>query len=90
MSTDWVEEAKKEQIEVEVEEQTTAATAAAAAAAAAADVNQLDQKVTPRVWIENIYGNQHDASQSLSPCLSFTFSMISFQLDLTVRYIGSI
>ena len=35
MSTDWVEEAKKEQIEVEVEEQTTAA----------ADVNQLDQKV---------------------------------------------
>merc|ERR1719458_1015565 len=44
VSTDWVEEAKKEQIEVEVEEQTTAATAAAAAAAAA-DVNQLDQKV---------------------------------------------
>ena len=76
-----VAEAKKdEQIEVEVAEATPAA----------ADVNQPEQKVTPRVWMENIYENQNDASQSLSPCLSFTFSMISFQLDLTVRYIGSI
>ena len=39
VSTDRVEEAKKEQIEVEVEEQTTAAPAAA-------DVNQPNQKVT--------------------------------------------
>ena len=58
-----VAEAKKdEKIEVEVEEATPAA----------ADVNQPEQKVTPRVWMENIYENQNDASQSLSPCLSFT------------------
>ena len=58
-----VAEAKKdEQIEVEVEEATPAA----------ADVSQPDQKVMPRVWMENIYENQHDVSQSLSPCLSFT------------------
>ena len=59
MSTNRVEEAKKEQVKVKVEEQTSPA--------ATTDVNQLDQKVMqtkPGLSIENTF---HVVSQSVSP-----------------------